>query len=264
MNRHVKSVHLNEKDFRCEVCQNYFRCNFSLNRHKRLKHKPNSQKCSESNQNDPQQESKPVVIHFMRKEARAEVMDHESFVSDDENTPVQMNFEVQNSKENCSVKNQEKCLEPILGLQKLKNTESELYTRKDTLQQKIILAKLKERDVEKDNSMKKKYSVDSKKILEKFINKSGRRNRFEENRTGKKNTTEEETFVSQYNYHINWWARQRALEAKKKTSQNLVKDDFAKEGIVEKPSNYKIPKYREFNIFEPLDLFYWPSKFYEE
>ena len=123
---------------------------------------------------------------------------------------------------------------------------------------------MKERDVEKDNSMKKKYSVDSKKILEKFINKSGRRNRFEENRTGKKNTTEEETFVSQYNYHINWWARQRALEAKKKTSQNLVKDDFAKEGIVEKPSNYKIPKYREFNIFEPLDLFYWPSKFYEE
>ena len=243
MNRHVKSVHKKEKDFLCEVCQKYFRCNFSLNRHKGLKHKPNSQKCSKSNQNDSQQESKPVVIHFMRKEARAKVMDHESFVSDDENTPIQTNFEVQNSVENCILKKQDKRFQPVLQLQKLKKVEIAMYARKDTLQPKNILTK--------------------------FINKSGQRNLLEGNdqdissRTEKKNTKKEETFVSQYNYHIDWWLRQKALETKKQTSQNHVKNDFVKEGIVEKPSNYKIPKYRECNIFEPLDLFYWPSQFYE-
>ena len=107
-----------------------------------------------------------------------------------------------------------------------------------------------------------------KKNLTKFIKKSGQKNLLmgndqDSSRTEKKNTKEQEKFVSQYNYHIEWWSRQKALENKKKTSQNLVKYDSGNEQSVEKPSNYKIPKYREFNIFEPLDLFYWPSRFAE-
>ena len=39
------------------------------------------------------------MIHFMSKEARAKVLCHESFVANDENLPIQINFEVQNSIE---------------------------------------------------------------------------------------------------------------------------------------------------------------------
>ena len=240
MKRHVKSVHQKENDFLCEVCQKTFRCNYSLNRHKRLKHKLNSPKCSKSNQNDSQQKSKPpVVIHFMRKEAKATVTSHESFVADHENTPIQTNFEVQNSVENCVTENQDKRFQPVVQLEKLKKVDIAMYTQKHTLQ--------------------------PKKILTKFIKKSGQKNLLSVNdissRTEKTNTKAEETFVSQYNYHNVYWPQQKALEAKKKTS--IVKNDFAKEGVVEKPSNYKIPKLRECNIFEPLDLFYWPSRFAE-
>ena len=241
MKRHVNSVHLKQKDFLCDVCQNSFRCNYSLNRHKRLKHKPTSQKSSKSIQNDSQQESKPVVIHFMSKEARATVTSQESFVADNENAPIQTNFEVEKSVENCIPEKQDKRFQPILQLQKLKKVDIAMYTRKDKLQPKNSLTK--------------------------FIKKSGQKNLLKENdqnissRTEKKTTKEKETFASQYNYHIEWWSRQKALETKKKTS--IVKNDFANEGVVEKQSSYKIPKLRECNIFEPLDLFYWPSQFFE-
>ena len=267
MNRHVKSVHKKEKDLLCEVCQKTFRCNFSLNRHKRLKHKPNSQKCPKSIQNDSQQESNPVVIHFMSKKARATVTSQESFVADNENAPIQPDFEVEKSVENCVPEKHDKRFQPVLQLEKLKKVEIAMYTRKDTLQ--------------------------PKKSLTKFIKKSGQKNLLKENdqdmssRAEKKPTKAEETFVSQYNYHNDYWPRQKALEAKKKTS--IVKNDFAKEGVVEKQktllktkknvsknfvkvdlakegidkklSNYKIPKYKECDIFQ--EPFYYQTRFYE-
>ena len=220
MKRHVKSVHQKQNDFLCELCQKSFRCNFSLNRHKRLKHKP-------------------VVIHFMRKEAIATVTSDESFVADHENTPIQTNFEVQNSVENCVTEKQDKHFQPVVQPEKLKKVDIAMYTQKHTLQPKNSLTK--------------------------FNNKSGQKNLLMRNdmssRTEKKNTKAEETFVSQYNFHNDYWPRQKALETKKKTS--TVKNDFAEEGVSEKRSSYKIPKYRECNIFESLDLFYWPSRFAE-
>ena len=52
----------------------------------------------------------------MSKEARAKVMCHESFVADDENLPIQINFLVQNSIENCIAKKQDKRLQPTVQL----------------------------------------------------------------------------------------------------------------------------------------------------
>jgi hypothetical protein len=141
MNRHVKSVHKKEKDLLCEVCQKTFRCNFSLNRHKRLKHKPNSQKCPKSIQNDSQQESKPVVIHFMSKKARATVTSQESFVADNENAPIQTDFEVEKSVENHVPEKHDKRFQPVLQLEKLKKKDIAMYLRKDTLQPKNSLTK---------------------------------------------------------------------------------------------------------------------------
>ena len=52
----------------------------------------------------------------MSKEARAKVMHHESFVADDENLPIQINFLVQNSIEIYIAKKQDKCLQPTVQL----------------------------------------------------------------------------------------------------------------------------------------------------
>ena len=49
----------------------------------------------------------------MSKEARAKVMCHESFVADDENLPIQINFLVQNLVENCIAKKQDKRLQQL-------------------------------------------------------------------------------------------------------------------------------------------------------
>ena len=114
----------------------------------------------------------------MSKESRAEVMWHESFVADDENLPIQINFLVQNSIENCIAKKQDKHLQPTGQLWKLKKEEIDIYTRKDTLQPKIILTKLKERYPEKQ------YSVVCRKNYQKFVNKSRQRNLLEENVQG--------------------------------------------------------------------------------
>ena len=265
MKRHVNSVHKNEKDFLCEVCQNSFRCNFSLNRHKRLKHKKEKgsdtnkdsfqpsqsvEKCSESDQNGSQK-SKPVMIHFMRKEANAKVMCHESLVADVENEPIQIDSEVQNSIENRSVKNQDKPLKPTVQPRKLKNAEIDIHTRKNTLQPTMTLTELKEKKSEKKNSMKKQNSVEQRKFHQKYQDISGKN----------EITEAEQQFVDQYNF--DWWTKQKtALETKKRAPQNF-EVDFTKEGINEMLSNYKIPKYRECNIFQSHDLFYWPSKFYE-
>ena len=108
-------------------------------------------------------------------------MCHESFVPDDENLPIQIYFLVQNSMENCIAKKQDKRLQPTVQLWKLKKEEIDIYTRKDTLQPKIILTKLKERYPEKDNSTKKQYSVVFRKNYQKFVNKSRQRNLLEEN-----------------------------------------------------------------------------------
>ena len=242
MKRHVNSVHKNINNFLCEVCQNSFRCNYSLNRHKRLKHKPTSQKCSVSNQNDLQQESKPVVINFMKKEASAKVLDHESFVSDDENEPIQIDSEVQNSIENRSAKNQDKHLEPTAQLGKLKTPEIEIHTQKNTLQPTMTLTELKEKNSEKKNSMKKQNSVEQRKFHQKYQDISGKN----------EITGAEQQFVDQYNF--DWWSDQKtALETKKRSPRNFDVD-FTKEGIKEMLSNYKIPKYRECNIFQSHDL----------
>ena len=266
MKRHVKSVHLKEKNFLCEVCQQSFRCNFSLNRHKRLKHKKEKgsdtnkdsfqpsqsvEKCSESDQN-VSQKPKPVMIHFMKKEARAKIMCHESFMADVENEPIQIDSEVQNSNENCSVKNQDKRLEPTAQLRKLKNPEIEIHTRKNTLQPKMTLTELKGKNSEKKNSMKKQNSVEQRKFHQKYQDISGK----------SEITKAEQQFVDQYNF--DWWSDQKT-ETKKKAPQNF-EVDFTKEGINEMLSNYKIPKYpkyRECNIFQSHDLFYWPTRFYE-
>ena len=117
----------------------------------------------------------------MSKEARAKVICHESFVADDENLPIQIKFLVQNSIENCIAKKQDKRLQPTVQLWKLKKEEIDIYTRKDTLQPKIILTKLKERYPEKDNSTKKQYSVVCRKNYQKFVIKSRQRNLLEEN-----------------------------------------------------------------------------------
>ena len=61
-------------------------------------------------------------------------------------------------------------------------------------------------------------------------------------------------FESQYNFDY-WSHKKTLLKAKKNTSKNFVKVDLAKEGIDKKLSNYKIPKYKEFNIFQSVDLF---------
>ena len=242
MKRHVNSVHKNINNFLCEVCQNSFRCNYSLNRHKRLKHKPTSQKCSVSNQNDLQQESKPVVINFMKKEASAKVLDHESFVSDDENEPIQIDSEVQNSIENHIVKNQDRPLEPTDQLRKLKNPEIEIHTQKNKLQPTMTLTELKEKNSEKKNSMKKQNSVEQRKFHQKYQDISGKN----------EITGAEQQFVDQYNF--DWWSEQKTpLETKKRAPRNFDVD-FTKEGIKEMLSNYKIPKYREFNIFQSHDL----------
>ena len=274
MKRHVNSVHLKQKDFQCDVCQNSFRCNYSLNRHKKLKHKPNRQKCSVSNQNDLQQESKPVVINFMKKEARAKVLDQESFVSYDENEPIQIDSEVQNSIENRSLKNQEKRLEPTVQLRKLKKAEIEKHTRKNTLQPTMTLTELKDKNSEKKNSMKNQNSVKQRKFHQKYQDISGKN----------EITGAEQQFVDQYNF--DWWSEQKTPLETKKRAPRIFDVDFTKEGIKEMLSNYKIPKYREFNIFQSHDLlaqapsrlgrlaslpqnekendlFYYKTKFYE-
>ena len=107
-------------------------------------------------------------------------MCHESFVADDENLPIQINFLVQNSIENCIAKKQDKRLQPTVQLWKLKKEVIAIYTRKDTLQPKMNLTILKERYPEKDNLTKKQYSVECRKIYQKFINKSRQRNLLEE------------------------------------------------------------------------------------
>ena len=108
-------------------------------------------------------------------------MCHESFVADDENLPIQIFFLVQNSIENCIAKKQDKHLRPTAQLWKLKKEEIDIYTRKDTLQPKIILTKLNERYPEKDNCTKKQYSVVCGKNYQKFVNKSRQRNLLKEN-----------------------------------------------------------------------------------
>ena len=288
LGRHIKSVHQNQNDFQCEVCQKSFRCNFSLNRHKGLKHKKEKgsdtkkdsvqpsqsvEKCSESAQNGSQK-SKPVMIHFMRKEANAEVMCHESLVEDVENLPIQIDSEVQNSIENRSAKNQDKHLEPTAQLGKLKTPEIEIHTQKNTLQPTMTLTELKEKNSEKKNSMKKQNSVEQRKFHQKYQDISGKN----------EITGAEQQFVDQYNF--DWWSDQKtALETKKRSPRNFDVD-FTKEGIKEMLSNYKIPKYRECNIFrshdllaqapsrlgclaslpkneKENDLFYYRTKFYE-
>ena len=178
----------------------------------------------------------------MSKEARAKVMCHESLVADVENEPIQIDSEVQNSNENCSVKNQDKRLEPTAQLRKFKNPEIEIHTRKNTLQPKMTLTELKGKNSEKKNSMKKKNSVEQRKFHQKYQEISGKN----------EITEAEQQFVDQYNF--DWWSDQKtALETKKKAPQNF-EVDFTKEGIKEMLSNYKIPKYREFNIFQSHDL----------
>ena len=67
-------------------------------------------------------------------------------------------------------------------------------------------------------------------------------------------TESKKKFESQYNF--DYWSHKKTLsKAKKNTSKNFVKVDLAKEGIDKKLSNYKIPKYEDFNIFQSLDLF---------
>ena len=52
----------------------------------------------------------------MSKEARAKVMYHKSFAAEDENVPIQINFLVQYSIENCIAKKQDKHLQPTIQL----------------------------------------------------------------------------------------------------------------------------------------------------
>ena len=202
--------------------------------------------CSKSIKNGSQQETKPVMIHFMKKEARANMMSEESFAADEEILPIPIDFEVQNSAETFIPKKQDKHLQPKVQLRKLKNEDIELYTKKESFQPTIILTKLKEKKSEKDH--------------QKFVKKSGQRSRLEQNvqeirrKKANKITESKKKFESQYNF--DYWSHKKTLsKAKKNTSKNFVKVDLAKEGIDKKLSNYKIPKYEDFNIFQSLDLF---------
>ena len=242
LKRHIKSVHENKKDFNCEVCDRSFRCNFSLKRHS-LTHKKNKgsdrkkatfqqntgiQQCSKSIQNGSPQETKPVMIHFMRKEARANMISQESFAADEEILPIPIDFEVQNSAETFIPKKQDKHLQPKVLLRKLKNEDIELYTKKESFQPTIILTKLKEKNSEKDSSIDKQYLVQCKKNHQKFVKKSGQRNRLEQNvqeisgKKANKITESKKKFESQYNH--DYWSHQKTLsKAKKNTSKNFVK-----------------------------------------